>query len=81
VLRHGSAVPAQSPVTVHLSGYDPDWRSEMSEYSPARARALLDLYGYRDRDGDGWRETARRPPAACCRWPPSPARRRAASTN
>jgi ABC-type transport system substrate-binding protein len=48
---------AQSPVAVHLSGYDPDWRSEMSEYNPARARALLDLYGYRDRDGDGWRET------------------------
>jgi ABC-type transport system substrate-binding protein len=29
----------------------------MSEYSPTRARALLDLYGWRDRDGDGWRET------------------------
>jgi ABC-type transport system substrate-binding protein len=57
VLRHGSAVLAQSPVAVHLSGFHPDWRSEMSEYNPARARALLDLYGYRDRDGDGWRET------------------------
>lgn len=57
VLRHGSAVQAQSPVAVHLSGYRPEWRSEMSEYDPARARALLDLYGYTDRDGDGWRET------------------------
>ena len=57
VLRHGSAVQAQSPVAVHLSGYRPEWRSEMSEYDPARARALLDLYGYLDRDGDGWRET------------------------
>ncbi len=28
----------------------------MSEYNPARARALLDLYGYVDRNGDGWRE-------------------------
>jgi ABC-type transport system substrate-binding protein len=56
LLRHGSAVPAQSPVAVHLSGYDPRWRSEMSDYSPARARALLDLYGYADRDGDGWRD-------------------------
>ena len=56
VLRHGLAVPAQSPVTVHLSGYDPHWRSEMSTYSPARARALLDLYGWVDRDGDGWRD-------------------------
>ncbi|MBL8334697.1 MAG: bicyclomycin resistance protein, partial [Rubrivivax sp.] len=57
VLRHGSAVQAQSPVAVHLSGYDPAWRSEMSVYSPARARALLELYGWKDRDSDGWRET------------------------
>ena len=28
----------------------------MSDYDPARATALLDLYGYVDRDGDGWRE-------------------------
>jgi ABC-type transport system substrate-binding protein len=28
----------------------------MSEFSRARAHALLDLYGYVDRDGDGWRE-------------------------
>jgi ABC-type transport system substrate-binding protein len=56
LLRHGSAVLAQSPVAVHLSGFDPRFRSEMSQYSPARARALLELYGYRDRDGDGFRE-------------------------
>lgn len=57
LLRYGAAVPAQSPVAVHLSGYVPQWRSEMSEYSPVKARALLDLYGFKDRDGDGWRET------------------------
>ncbi len=57
LLRHGSAVAAQSPVAVHMSGYHPQWRSEMSDYSPARARALLDLYGWVDRDRDGWRET------------------------
>jgi len=28
----------------------------MSEFDPARARALLDMHGYIDRDGDGWRE-------------------------
>ena len=39
-----------------LVGYDPTYRSENSVYSPARAKALLDLYGYVDRDGDGWRE-------------------------
>lgn len=57
LLRHGSGVAAQSPVTPHLSGYDAAWRSEMSSYDPPRARALLELYGWRDRDGDGWRET------------------------
>ncbi len=57
LLRNGSAVPAQSPVTLNMSGYDPAWRSEMSRYDPARARALLDVYGWVDRDGDGWRET------------------------
>ena len=57
LLRHGSAVPSQSPVTLNMSGYDNAYRSEMSQYDPARARALLELYGYRDRNGDGWRET------------------------
>jgi len=58
-IRHvagGLGVPAQSTVAPFTSGYDPDYVSEMSEHSPARAKALLDLYGYVDRDGDGWRE-------------------------
>ncbi|NRF69255.1 bicyclomycin resistance protein [Aquincola sp. S2] len=54
--RRGAAVPAQSPVVPHTSGYDPAFKSEMSDFDPARARALLDLYGYLDRDADGWRE-------------------------
>jgi len=56
LVRYGMAIPAQSPVLPHLSGYDPRYKSEMSEYNPARAKALLDLHGYVDRDGDGWRE-------------------------
>jgi ABC-type transport system substrate-binding protein len=56
-VRGGLAVPAQSIVAPFTSGYDPDYRSEMSEHSPARARALLDLFGYVDRNGDGWRES------------------------
>ena len=55
-LRKGMAIPAQSPVMPHLTGYDPAFKSEMSAYDPARARALLDLYGWTDRNGDGWRE-------------------------
>jgi len=55
-LRKNMAIPAQSPVAPNLTGYDPAFKSEMSTYDPARARALLDLYGWTDRNGDGWRE-------------------------
>ncbi len=54
--RRGQAIPAQSPIVPHTTGYDPAFRSEMGEFNPAKAKALLDLYGYVDRDGDGWRE-------------------------
>ena len=54
--RRGQAVPAQSPLVPNTVGYDPAFRSENSVYSPARAKALLDLAGYKDIDGDGWRE-------------------------
>ena len=52
----GAGIPAQSTIAPFTSGYDPAYKSEMSSYDPARARALLDLHGYTDRDGDGWRE-------------------------
>ncbi|HJV72272.1 ABC transporter substrate-binding protein [Ideonella sp.] len=55
-LRRGLGLAAQSIVAPWTFGYDPALKSEMSEYDPARANALLDLYGYADRDGDGWRE-------------------------
>jgi ABC-type transport system substrate-binding protein len=58
-VRHvesGFGLRAQSTIPPYTSGYDADYISEMSQYSPSRARALLDLYGYLDRDGDGWRE-------------------------
>jgi ABC-type transport system substrate-binding protein len=56
VLRRGQAYPAQGPMVPMAFGYDPDFKSEMSEYDLGRAKALLDLYGYVDRDGDGWRD-------------------------
>ena len=52
----GQAVMAQSPIPPGAAGYDGDFRSAASQYDPARAKALLDMYGYVDRDGDGWRE-------------------------
>jgi len=54
--RRGQAIPAQSIVAPQVWGYDAAFKSEMSEFDRAKARALLDLYGYVDRDGDGWRE-------------------------
>jgi ABC-type transport system substrate-binding protein len=55
-VRRGQGVPAQSVVIPHTSGYDPEYKSEGSDYSVARAKALLDMFGYVDRDGDGWRD-------------------------
>ena len=56
IVRRGMAIPAQSPLIPFTSGYDPKFKSENSEFNPARAKALLDTYGYVDRNGDGWRE-------------------------
>jgi ABC-type transport system substrate-binding protein len=56
LVRKGQSMPSQSPVAPLTTGFDPAFKSEMSEHSPARAKALLDMYGYVDRDGDGWRE-------------------------
>jgi ABC-type transport system substrate-binding protein len=52
----GQAISAQSPFVPGTFGYDPAFITQMSSHDSARARALLDLYGYVDRDGDGWRE-------------------------
>ena len=56
LVRNGQAIPAQSIVVPNTYGYDPAFRSEASLYSPARANALLDTFGYADRNRDGWRE-------------------------
>ncbi|MBU6257208.1 MAG: bicyclomycin resistance protein [Burkholderiales bacterium] len=55
-VRRGQAIPAQGPIAPGCWGYDPRFKSEMSDFDRARAMALLDLYGYVDRNGDGWRE-------------------------
>lgn len=56
LVRQGQAIPAQSGIVPFTYGFDPNLRTENSQYDVARARALLDTYGYLDRDGDGWRE-------------------------
>ena len=57
LVRKGQAVPAQFGLAPMTYGYRADFRSENGEYDLARSKALLDVYGYLDRDGDGWRET------------------------
>ena len=54
--RRNQAIPAQSMYVPETGGYYPDFKSEMGDYDPARAKALLDMYGYVDKDGDGWRD-------------------------
>ncbi len=56
LVRNNQAIPGQSIVGPQTWGYDAAFKSEMSEFSRAKAKALLDLHGYVDRNGDGWRE-------------------------
>ncbi|MBI3349505.1 MAG: bicyclomycin resistance protein [Burkholderiales bacterium] len=56
LVRRGQALKSQGPVPTTVFGFDPAFKSEMSEYGLAKAKALLDMYGYKDVDGDGWRE-------------------------
>lgn len=65
--RKNQAIPAHSPIGPGALGYDPDFRSTATEYNPAKAKALLDMYGYVDCDGDGWRDLPRRNVSDECR--------------
>ena len=55
LVRNGTAIAAQSLIPPGVLGYDPAFNLGKS-YDPARAKALLDMFGYVDRDADGWRD-------------------------
>ena len=55
VIRNGQALPATQPIPPDVEGHVPGYKG-LSPYDPSAARALLDKFGYRDRDGDGFRE-------------------------
>ncbi len=54
--RRGQAMIAQGFVMPNTGSFDATFRSEMGTFDRARATALLDLFGYTDKDGDGWRD-------------------------
>ncbi|MEO8484780.1 MAG: ABC transporter substrate-binding protein [Betaproteobacteria bacterium] len=68
VLAKGRGVLAQSLVPPGIAGYDANWKLGAQAYDPAAARALLDRFGYKDRDGDGYRETPEGKPLVLDRW-------------
>jgi oligopeptide transport system substrate-binding protein len=55
IIRQGQAMPATQPIPPDVIGHVPG-RKPATAYDPELARALLDRFGYKDRDGDGYRE-------------------------
>jgi oligopeptide transport system substrate-binding protein len=56
IIRKNQALPAQTPIPPGVVGYDPAFATPAPEYDTPKAKALLDMFGYVDRDGDGWRD-------------------------
>ena len=55
VLRQGQGLPATQVIPPSVTGHDPNF-SGHAKFDPAGAKALLDKFGYIDRDKDGWRD-------------------------
>jgi ABC-type transport system substrate-binding protein len=55
LVRSGGAVATQGILPPGTIGYDPAF-TVGKRYDPAKAKALLDMFGYVDRNGDGWRD-------------------------
>jgi ABC-type transport system substrate-binding protein len=55
VVYQGQALRATQPIPPSVPGHD-DSLDAGPRYDPAAARALLDKFGYVDRNGDGWRD-------------------------
>jgi ABC-type transport system substrate-binding protein len=56
IIRKGQAIAAEAPYSPGVAGYDPNFHTAAGEYDVPKAKALLDMFGYVDRDGDGYRE-------------------------
>ena len=56
ILDKNTSIRAHTPLPPAVAGHDPGLVSPTLEHSVPKAKALLDLYGFVDRDGDGYRE-------------------------
>lgn len=56
IIFNGGGLPANGVVPAGVAGHDEKALTDVFDHDLPRAKALLDLYGYVDRDGDGWRE-------------------------
>jgi ABC-type transport system substrate-binding protein len=56
IIFNGGALPANGVVPAGVAGHDEHASTDVFDHDLPRAKALLDLFGYVDRDGDGWRE-------------------------
>jgi ABC-type transport system substrate-binding protein len=56
IIRKGQVTFAEQPVGPGVTGFVAGFKADENAYNPSRAKALLDMFGYVDRDGDGWRE-------------------------
>ena len=55
VLRQGQGIPATQPIPPNMPGHDPTVKRPYP-FDPASAKALLDKFGYKDCNNDGYRE-------------------------
>jgi len=55
IIRQGQATVATQPIPPDVAGHVDGYKG-FARYDPGVARELLDRFGYRDRNGDGFRE-------------------------
>jgi oligopeptide transport system substrate-binding protein len=55
IVEKNQGIKAYSPIADGMAGFVNE-RVSIFDYNPSQANALLDTYGFIDRDGDGWRE-------------------------
>jgi oligopeptide transport system substrate-binding protein len=55
IVFQGDGIPGKGITPPGVVGFDPK-RPRVHEYDPALAKALLDRFGYKDRNGDGYRD-------------------------